>query len=198
MLGWSGTVMLRSTRGKVLVRGGDTVLGTHKLLDLVEPETAADALEEMDPDELHQLLTETDTSHAARLLARMEPDEAADALRDLSRRAHGPAGRPAASPTRIRGAGNTRTSAGGAMTTVLVLAHRRHRRRGAPRLRAQAKHAVDLDAIIVVDDDGRLADDISVGELLLAEPGTALSELMGPPWPVTVTTDPTCAKSPTG
>ena len=38
----------------------------------------------MDPDELHQLLTETDTSHAARLLARMESDEAADALRDLS------------------------------------------------------------------------------------------------------------------
>ncbi len=28
-----------------------------------------------------------------------------------------------------------------------------------------------------------------MGELLLAEPGTALSELMGPPWPVTVTTD---------
>ena len=29
MLGWLGTVMARSARGKVLVRDGDTVLGTH-------------------------------------------------------------------------------------------------------------------------------------------------------------------------
>jgi len=165
----------------------------QELLDLVEPETAADALEEMDADELHQLLTETDTSHAARLLARMEPDEAADALRDLSQedRTVLLAALPQEAAAHLRPVLEyPPDSAGGAMTTVLVLAHpddtvAEVRRR----LTGQAEHAVDLDAIIVVDDEGRLADDISVGELLLAEPGTALSELMGPPWPVTVTTD---------
>ena len=165
----------------------------QELLDLVEPETAADALEEMDPDELHQLLTETDTNHAAGLLARMEPDEAADALRDLSQEERSIllAALPQEAAAHLRPVLEySPDSAGGAMTTVLVLAHpddtvAEVRRR----LAGQAEHAVDLDAIIVVDDEGRLADDISVGELLLAEPGTALSELMGPPWPVTVSTD---------
>ena len=56
-------------------------------------------------------------------------------------------------------------------------------------LAEQAEHVGDLDAIIVVDDEGRLVDDISVGELFVAEPDTRLAELIGPPWPVTVTAD---------
>lgn len=57
------------------------------------------------------------------------------------------------------------------------------------RLTAQAEHVVDLDAIIVVDADGRLIDDVSLGELFIADPDTPLSALIGPPWPVTVTPD---------
>jgi Mg/Co/Ni transporter MgtE len=53
----------------------------------------------------------------------------------------------------------------------------------------QAEHLVDLDAIIVVDAEGHLVDDISLVELLLAEPDTPLADLIGPPWPVTVTTE---------
>jgi len=165
----------------------------QELLDLVEPDTAADALEEMDAAELHQLLAETDTAQAARLIGRMEPDEAADALRDLSEedRTAILAVLPQQAAAQLRPVlDHPADSAGGAMTTILVLAHpgdtvAEVRRR----LAGQAEHVVDLDAIIVVDDEGRLADDISVGELLLAEPGTLLSELMGPPWPVTVTVD---------
>jgi len=149
----------------------------HELLDLVEPDTAADALEEMDPKELHQLLAETDIGKAARLVARMEPDEAA-AL-------------PQKDAAALRSVLEFQAdSAGGAMTTVLVLAHPEDtvaevRRR----LAGQAEHVVDLDAIIVVDGEGHLVDDISLVELLLAEPDTRLAELMGPPWPVTVTTE---------
>ena len=81
-------------------------------------------------------------------------------------------------------------SAGGEMTTILILAHPNdtvaHVRRN---LAEQAEHVGDLDAIIVVDDEGRLVDDISVGELFVAEPDTRLAELIGPPWPVTVTAD---------
>ena len=165
----------------------------QELLELVNPDTAADALEEMDPSELRQLLAETDTAHAARLLARMEPDEAADALRDVGQdeRAALVAELPPEAAARLAPVlGFRADSAGGAMTTILFLAHPQDtvadvRRR----LAGHTEHVVDLDAITVVDTGGRLADDISVGELLLAEPGTALSELMGPPWPVTVTTD---------
>jgi Mg/Co/Ni transporter MgtE len=164
----------------------------QELLELVEPETAADALEEMDAEELHQLLTETDPARAARLVARMEPDEAADALRDLSQddRAELLAALPQQAAAQLQPVLQfPADSAGGAMTTFLVVAHpddtvAEVRRR----LAGHADHVADLDAIIVVDADGRLADDISVGELLLAEPGTRLAELMGPPWPVTVTT----------
>jgi CBS domain-containing protein/sporulation protein YlmC with PRC-barrel domain len=165
----------------------------QELLELVNPDTAADALEEMDASELHQLLAETDTARAARLLARMEPDEAADALRDLSQeeRAALVAELPAEAAARLAPVlGFRADSAGGVMTTILFVARPEDtvaevRRR----LAGHAEHVVDLDAITVVDAEGRLADDISVGELLLAEPDTALSELIGPPWPVTVTTD---------
>jgi CBS domain-containing protein len=165
----------------------------QELLELVNPDTAADALEEMDASELHQLLAETDTARAARLLARMEPDEAADALRDLSQeeRAALVAELPAEAAARLAPVlGFRADSAGGVMTTILFVARPEDtvaevRRR----LAGHAEHVVDLDAITVVDAEGRLADDISVGELLLAEPETALSELIGPPWPVTVTTD---------
>jgi CBS domain-containing protein len=165
----------------------------QELLELVNPDTAADALEEMEASELHQLLTETDTARAARLLARMEPDEAADALRDLSQeeRAALVAELPAEAAARLAPLlGFRADSAGGAMTTILFVARPEDtvaevRRR----LAGHPEHVVDLDAITVVDAEGRLADDISVGELLLAEPDTALSELIGPPWPVTVTTD---------
>jgi len=44
----------------------------------------------------------------------------------------------------------------------------------------------DIDSIVVVDEDGRLLDDVTLGELLLAEPGTTVGDLVGPPWPVTV------------
>ena len=55
----------------------------QELLAALEPEQAADALEEMDPEELGALLRETPPEQAAELLASMEPDEAVDALRDL-------------------------------------------------------------------------------------------------------------------
>jgi Mg/Co/Ni transporter MgtE len=76
------------------------------------------------------------------------------------------------------------------MTTILVLAHPSDTVADIrARLADQAEHVVDLDAIIVVDDDGRLVDDVSLGELFVADPGTPLRELVGPPWPVTVTAD---------
>ena len=38
----------------------------------------------------------------------------------------------------------------------------------------------------MVDEDGRLVDDVSLFELLLAAPTATMGELVGPPWPVVV------------
>ncbi len=165
----------------------------HELLDLVEPDTAADALEEMDAGELHQLLTESDPAAAAPLLARMEPDEAAEALRDLDEAGRDAllAALPGQAAARLRPVlAAPADSAGGQMTTLLVLARPEDTVAGVrDRLAAQAQDVVDLDAIIVVDEDGRLVDDISLAELFVAAPDTVLRELTGPPWPVAVTAD---------
>lgn len=163
------------------------------LLELVEPDTAADALEEMDADELHQLLTEAEAADAAALLARMEPDEAAEALRGLDDEDRDVvlAAMPQRATARLRPLlAAPPGSAGGEMTTLLLLAQPEDtvadvRRR----LVEQAEHVVDLDAIIVVDAEGRLVDDVSLGELFVAEADTPLRAMVGPPWPVTVTAD---------
>lgn len=165
----------------------------RELLELVGRDAAADALEEMNAEQLHHLLTETDPAHAADLVARMEPDEAAEALRGLADDDRDAllAAMPDEAVDRLRPVLRADAgSAGGEMTTLLLVAQPTDtvadvRRR----LAEQAEHVVDLDAIIVVDADGRLVDDVSLGELFIADPGTSLRELIGPPWPVTVGPD---------
>jgi Mg/Co/Ni transporter MgtE len=53
-------------------------------------------------------------------------------------------------------------------------------------LREHADHRSDIEAVLVVDDDGSLVDDISLFELLLAGHDMRLDGLVGPPWPVVV------------
>jgi CBS domain-containing protein len=161
------------------------------LLGQLTPEQAADALEEMQEEELTQLLRESSTADAAELLGRMEPDEAADGLRELEpdEREKLLGAMPAQARDRVATllAYGERT-AGGIMTTVLVTA--------APaetiaqvreRLRANREHDEDLAGVIVLGDDGKLLDDVTMTELFLADPGQTVDDLIGPPWPVTVT-----------
>jgi CBS domain-containing protein/sporulation protein YlmC with PRC-barrel domain len=161
-----------------------------ELLDLVSPEAAADALEEMRADELEELLSESDPGEAARLIARMEPDEAADALRDL--REERRADLLARLPRQARSAvevllAQDENTAGGLMTTTMIrVTPEQTVAQVRDLLAAQVAHIADIDSIVVVDEDGRLLDDVTLGELLLAEPGTTVGDLVGPPWPVTV------------
>jgi CBS domain-containing protein/sporulation protein YlmC with PRC-barrel domain len=165
----------------------------HELLELVEPDMAADALEEMDDAELHGLLAESDPHEAAGLVARMEPDEAADALRGLNQRDRGALWEAMGETTRARLGPVLRFPpkiAGGEMTTVLVLARAEDTVSDVrQRIRSEVEHVADLDAVIVVDDEGRLVDDISLAELFVAEPDTTIDRLVGAPWPVVVRAD---------
>ncbi|PBC71171.1 CBS domain protein [Streptomyces sp. TLI_235] len=151
-------------------------LGRHErqqLLGWLEPEHAADALEEMEPAELENLLREAAPEHAARLLDEMEPDEAADALRDLD-----PGERealltrmPAGEAAELRALLTHREgTAGGAMTTVLVTARPDQTiAQVRAELAAQAEHRTEIDAIAVIDEDGRLAGDVPLFDLAVAE-----------------------------
>jgi CBS domain-containing protein/sporulation protein YlmC with PRC-barrel domain len=163
------------------------------LLAQLTPEQAADALEEMEDEELAQLLRESDTAEAAALLARMEPDEAADALRELD-----PGEQKkllAAMPAEARDRVATlldygERTAGGIMTTVLVSATPAETiAQVRDRLRANREHDEDLAGVIVLGEDGQLLDDLTLTELFLAEPEVTVDDLIGPPWPVTVTPD---------
>jgi Mg/Co/Ni transporter MgtE len=53
-------------------------------------------------------------------------------------------------------------------------------------LRAAAGHPDRQAGVAVVDADGRLVDDIATVELLGVDPQRPISDLLGPPWPVTV------------
>lgn len=162
----------------------------QELLDALGPEVAADALEEMEPDELGALLREAEPYRAAALLASMEPDEAVDALRELGRDEREellgcmPAER-AEELARLLGYREDR--AGGFMTTTLVTA-RVDETVESVRLRMAglAGHRADIDAVAVVDGEGGLICDVQLFDLLVADAGAAVSDLLADEAPVTV------------
>jgi CBS domain-containing protein len=163
----------------------------QELLAQLSPDMAADALEEMEKEELVQLLRESDPGDAADLLSRMEPDEAADGLRELDVEEQDELLAAMTPETGGRVAtllGYGERTAGGLMTTLLMVTTPNESiGQVRDRLRAQRDHDEDLAGVVVVDDDGRLVDDLTMTELFMADPATTVDELVGPPWPVTVT-----------
>jgi hypothetical protein len=124
------------------------------LLARLAPDRAADALEEMQQEELVQLLRESGTAEAAELLGRMEPDEAADGLRELDPGEQEKllAAMPAQARDRVATLlGYGERTAGGIMTTVLVLATPAETiMQVRDRLRANREHDEDLAGVIVL------------------------------------------------
>jgi CBS domain-containing protein/sporulation protein YlmC with PRC-barrel domain len=197
----AGGTLQASERGLQRLRPGELAdlledLGRAErqhLLAQLPPERAADALEEMQDEELVQLLRESGTADAAALLGRMEPDEAADGLRELEPGEQEKllAAMPAEARDRVTTLlGYGERTAGGIMTTVLVTATPAETiTQVRDRLRANKEHAEDLAGILVLGDDGKLLDDVSMTELFLADPQMTVDDLIGPPWPVTVAPD---------
>ncbi len=144
----------------------------QELLAALDPEEAADAIEEMEAEDVTSLLREADPEQAARLLASMEPDEAADALRDLNiDEREALLGRmPAAAVTPLRALlGHPEDQAGGFMTPRLLIATAGEQVGDVvDRLIQQEGHDLDLDAVAVVDDEGRIVGDLPLFSLLAA------------------------------
>ena len=144
----------------------------------------------MQREELVQLLRESDTDDAARLLGAMEPDEAADGLRELGfwEQEELMAAMPEQASERVATLlGYGERTAGGVMTSLLMVTTPTETIEAVrERLRATREHDEDLAGVVVVDDDGRLVDDLTMTELFLADPALTVHALIGPPWPVTV------------
>ncbi len=144
----------------------------QELLAALGPDEAADALEEMQPEDLVQLLRESDPVEAARLVAAMEPDEAVEALRDLPLALRAEVLRHIPSTTALalrQLLGYGEDEAGGIMTTALVTAKSGDKvKKVTDRLSEARDHDVDLDAVAVVDSDGRLLGDVEVLDILFA------------------------------
>jgi len=168
----------------------------QELLAALPAAEAADALEEMEADDLTSLLREADTAKAAELLASMEPDEAAEALRDLNEdeRATLLGRMPVVAAARlVELLGYPEDEAGGFMTTTLVTARvDDSAAEVADRLAEAREHDADIDAVAVVDDDGRLVGDLPLLDVLLAvraEPDAGIGDLLDDDEPVTVGPD---------
>lgn len=165
----------------------------QELLDVLDEQTAADVLEELDEDDVVRVLREATTDRAAALLGSMQPDEAVDALRHLTDHERDAllAAIDDQTGTELRGLLSFRAdTAGGLMTSVIVatagdavVADVRNQ------LADHSDHASDVDGVVVVDADGQVLDDVSLFELVLADPAQRMLELVGEPWPITVTAD---------
>ena len=162
----------------------------RELLAALATEVAADVLEEMNAPDVLAVLRDAPVERAAELLASMERDEAADALRDLPEIEREDVlrampGEPSRELRALLAYGEE--TAGGVMTSGLVVVGSTSTVGDAvAALRAAAGRSDQQAGVVVVDQDGRLLDDVTVFELLGVDPGRPMTELVGPPWPVTV------------
>jgi CBS domain-containing protein len=164
----------------------------RELLSLLPVERAADVLEEMEPDHLRLLLRDVPVGQAAGLVERMESDEAVDALRDLSPedRADLLDQMPADRARELRSLLEFPEGlAGGIMTTnIVVLTTADTIGDALQKVRTRGRDEA-VDGLVVVDDHGRLLDDLSLMDLLVSDPGMAIGDVIGPPYPGTVLPD---------
>jgi CBS domain-containing protein len=158
--------------------------GRKELLASLDHDLAADALEEMEPDELTALLREMEPAQAADLVARMEPDEAAEALRELptDEQAQLLARMPPATQRELaRLLGYPADEAGGVMTTVIACASPGETvEEVRKRLVKLAKHQTEIDSVAVLDAEGRVIGDVSAFDLLVNKAGKALADVIDP------------------
>lgn len=166
--------------------------GREFLADL-SLDDAADALELLPSDHAARLLGEESPERAAALLASMATDEAVEALRDLSTQDRRSV--LAAMDAESRAEMTTlltydEDSAAGMMTAGLVkLPTTTTVARAIEELRAAQEEPERIGFVVLVDDQGRLVDDVSAAELLMAAPDDVVTTLIRPPFPTTVDAD---------
>ncbi len=128
------------------------------VVQMMEPEKAADILEEMEPDEAADILSDLPEAKAEELLESMEPEEAQEVEELLE---------------------HEEDTAGGLMTTEHVaFAPSVTVAEAIQRIRDEAKEAETIYYLYVTDPQERLLGVLSLRELILANPGQRLEQIM--------------------
>ena len=130
------------------------------VVQMMEPEKAADILEEMEPDEAADVLSDLSESKAEELLETMEPEEAHDVEELLEHEEDT--------------AGGLMTTEHVAFTPSVTVAE------AIQRIRDEAKEAETIYYLYVTDPEGKLLGVLSLRELIQADPGQPLEQLMHP------------------
>ena len=159
------------------------------LIEMLDPDLAADVLEEMEDEDLQGLLRGLSAERAAELLVRMEPDESAEVLRDLDDEHResilNAMAQETAKSLRLLVTFDE-ALAGGVMTTHSVICRETHTVAQALALLVKNRERDVSDGVVVVDSKGKLLDHIQMIELVSAKPSSVLSALIGPPFPTAV------------
>jgi magnesium transporter len=152
------------------------------VLGVLDDEAFADVVEEMEPDTQVEVLEDLEPARAADILEEMSPDDAADLVADLSDRSRDEilALMEADEAAEVRDLLSfPEDSAGGLMTTELVaMPERMSATQAIERLRELEPDAETIYYVYVVDDDDRLVGVLSLRDLIVAQPDTAISEVM--------------------
>lgn len=158
-------------------------------VDLLDPNLAADALEEMEEEDLQGLLRGLPAERAAELLALMEPDESAEVMRDLDDEHRDSIleqmDKPTAKVLRELISFDEKL-AGGMMTTHMLVIKQSDSVETALKLLIEHKERDVVDGVLVVDSKGRLVDHIQTIELVAASPTALIETLIAAPFPTTV------------
>lgn len=128
------------------------------VVQMMEPEKAADILEEMEPDEAADILHDLPEAKAEELLETMEPEEAQEVEELLE---------------------HEEDTAGGLMTTEHVaFSPALTAAEAIQRIRDEAKEAETIYYLYVTDPREKLLGVLSLRELILADPGQRLEQIM--------------------
>lgn len=156
--------------------------GQNQLLRYLDPETAADTLAEVESETRSQLLESMETDQASTLVQAMAPDEAADVLGELSWQKRAEILQHM-NPDEARDVQELlryeEGSIGSLMTTeVVALPHTITAQEAIERLRLIAPPADSIYYIFITDAANRLLGVLSLRDLIVAAPDTALEDIM--------------------
>ena len=154
------------------------------VFEQLDVETAAEALGEIEPEMQVSIVDDLDEERAADILDEMDPDEAVDLLQDLSaerREELIELMEQEESDDVAELLAYPEDSAGGIMTTDFVALPRELTAGQAiDRLRELQPDPAAAYYLYVVDAEGRLDGNVSLRDLVVARPETALAEIMNP------------------
>jgi magnesium transporter len=152
------------------------------LLPKMDPTLSADILEELEDVEAAELVKALPTKAAIRIVDQMEPDEAADLLGDIHHEQAKAILAGLENPEEVQPLLlHPDESAGGLMTSEYLALRRRMTAGEAIEAIRQWKPDVDsIYYLFVVDGQGHLSGEVSLRQLIVAEPETRLDQIMDP------------------